>query len=281
MSVESSYTGPGATLKMMLKVALTIAGSDSSGGAGIQADLKTFSAFGVYGSSAITALTAQNTVGVRSVADLDPGFIAAQIHSVMDDLPVAAAKTGMLSREAVIEVVAQCVRERAIANLVVDPVIVAASGDLLLAPGAVAAMREHMFPLAILVTPNLREAEILLGREDVKDRAAMRRAAIDLVRMGARAALITGGALDGPEAVDVLFDAHQIHEFAGARRGKRAHGAGCTLSAAIAASLARGDSLIDAIGAAKSYVSRAIEQSPAFGAGSRPLNHLVLAGENK
>jgi hydroxymethylpyrimidine/phosphomethylpyrimidine kinase len=265
----------------MLKVALTIAGSDSSGGAGIQADLKTFSAFGVYGASAITALTAQNTVGVRSVADLDPGFVAAQIDAVMDDLPVAAAKTGMLSREAVIEMVAQRVRERAIARLVVDPVIVAASGDLLLAPGAVAAMREHMFPLAILVTPNLREAEILLGREDIKDRAAMRRAAIDLVRMGARAALITGGALEGPEAVDVLFDGHEIHEFTGVRRGKRAHGAGCTLSAAIAASLARGDSLIDSIKAAKSYVSRAIEQSPAFGGGSRPLNHLVPASDSK
>src|SRR5215469_8988532 len=242
----------------MLKVALTIAGSDSSGGAGIQADLKTFSAFGVYGASAITALTAQNTVGVRSVADLDPGFIAAQIDAVMDDLPVAAAKTGMLSNEGVIEAVAQRVRERVIPNLVVDPVIVAASGDLLLAPGAVAAMREHMFPLAVLVTPNLREAEILLGREDVKDRTAMRRAAIDLVRIGARAALITGGALEGTDAIDVLFDGHEIHEFSRPRRGSRAHGAGCTLSAAIAALLAHGDSLIDAIGAAKNYVSRAI-----------------------
>ncbi len=265
----------------MLKVALTIAGSDCSGGAGIQADLKTFSAFGVYGASAITALTAQNTVGVRSVADLDPGFIAAQIDAVMDDLPVAAAKTGMLSREDVIEAVAQRVRDRAIPNLVVDPVIVAASGDLLLAAGAVAAMREHMFPLAVLVTPNLREAEILLGREQIKDREAMRRAAIDLVRMGARAALITGGALEGPDALDILFDGHEIHQFSGPRRGKRAHGAGCTLSAAIAASLARGDSLTGAIGAAKSYVSRAIEQSPPFGSGSRPLNHLVPAIETR
>ncbi len=266
----------------MLKVALTIAGSDSSGGAGVQADLKTFSAFGVYGASAITALTAQNTVGVRSVADLEPAFIAAQIDAVMDDLPVAAAKTGMLAREDVIEAVAQRVRERRIPNLVVDPVIVAASGDLLLAPSAVAAMREHMFPLAAVVTPNLREAEILLGREDVKDRAAMRRAAIDLVRIGARAALITGGALEGSEAVDVLFDGHEIHEFAAARHGaKRAHGAGCTLSAAIAASIARGDSLFDAIRAAKNYVSRALEASPAFGRGSRPLNHLVPALQNK
>ncbi len=265
----------------MIKVALTIAGSDSSGGAGIQADLKTFSAFGVYGASAITALTAQNTVGVRSVADLNPGFVAAQIDAVLDDLPVAAAKTGMLSREEIIEAVAQRVRERAIPNLVVDPVIVAASSDLLLAPGAVAAMREHMFPLAALVTPNLREAEILLGREDIKDQKTMRRAAIDLVRIGARAALITGGALEGTEAVDVLYDGHETHEFRAPRRGKRAHGAGCTLSAAIAASLARGEPLLDAIGAAKNYVSRAIEQSPAFGSGSRPLNHLVSALQEK
>ncbi len=259
----------------MLKVALTIAGSDSSGGAGIQADLKTFSAFGVYGASAITALTAQNTVGVRSVADLDPEFIAEQIDAVMDDLPVAAAKTGMLSSQDIIEAVAARVRVRAILNLVVDPVIVAASGDLLLAPGAVAAMREHMFPLAALVTPNLRETEILLGREDVKDRAAMRRAAIDLVRMGARAALITGGALPGPDAIDVLFDGHETHEFSHPRSGRRAHGAGCTLSAAIAAGVARGESMLDAIRAAKDYVSNAIEQAPRFGNGSRPLNHLV------
>ncbi len=264
----------------MIKVALTIAGSDSSGGAGIQADLKTFSAFGVYGASAITALTAQNTVGVRSVADLNPAFIAAQIDAVLDDLPVAAAKTGMLSREEVIEAVAGRARERGIPNLVVDPVIVAASGDLLLAPAAVAAMREHMFPLALLVTPNLREAEILLGREDVKDRTAMRRAAIDLVRMGARAALITGGALQGAEAIDVLYDGHETHEFRAPRHGPRAHGAGCTLSAAIAASLARGATMIEAIGAAKQYVSRAIEQSPGFGSGSRPLNHLVSAARD-
>lgn len=262
-------------LAHMLKVALTIAGSDSSGGAGIQADLKTFTVFGVYGASVITALTAQNTVSVRSVVDLEPGFVAAQIDAVMDDLPVAAAKTGMLSRGSLIEAVAERVRERGIPKLVVDPVIVAASGDRLLAHSAVAAMREHMFPLSALVTPNLREAEILLGREDINDRKAMRRAAIDLVRMGARAALITGGALEGPDAIDVLFDGHETHEFSQPHCGKRAHGAGCTLSAAIAASLAHGESLVDAIRAAKTYVSRAIEQSPLFGNGSRPLNHLV------
>ncbi|MGO9606298.1 MAG: bifunctional hydroxymethylpyrimidine kinase/phosphomethylpyrimidine kinase [Candidatus Binataceae bacterium] len=260
----------------MLKVALTIAGSDSSGGAGIQADLKTFCAFGVFGTSAITALTAQNTLGVLSIVDMDPRFVASQIEAVMDDLPVAAAKTGMLACTEIIEAVAEAVREWSIPNLVVDPVMVAASGDLLLSPGAVAAMREHMFPLAAVVTPNLRETEILLGREVVNDPTAMRKAARDLVHIGAHAALITGGALEG-DALDVLFDGHEIHEFSAPHRGggARAHGAGCTLSAAIAAGLAQGDSLVNAIDAAKRYVSRAIEESPGLGHGSRPLNHLV------
>jgi len=263
----------------MLKVVLTIAGSDSSGGAGIQADLKTFSTLGVFGTSAITALTAQNTLGVLSVADLDPQFVASQIEAVMDDMPVAAAKTGMLSRTEIIEVVAEAVRECSIPNLVVDPVMVAASGDLLLSPGAVAAMREHMFPLGVLVTPNLREAEILLGREEIKDPDAMRKAARDLVHIGARAALVTGGALEG-DAVDILFDGREMHEYQAPRRGPRAHGAGCTLSAAIAARLALGDSLHDAIGVAKKFVTRAIEESPALGRGARPLNHLVTLSKS-
>ena len=248
----------------MIKIALTIGGSDSCGGAGIQADLKTFTAFGVFGASAITALTAQNTAGVRSVVDVEPAFIAAQIDAIIDDLPVAAAKTGMLSQVGIIEAVAERAREQAIPNLVVDPVMVAASGDLLLAPGAVVAIREQLFPLAALVTPNLRETEILLGGASVGDVAAMRNAARELVRFGARAALITGGALGGPESLDILFDGSETHEFHGPRHGKRAHGAGCTLSAAIAALLAQGYSLIDAIRLAKDFVSRAIEQSPGF-----------------
>ena len=258
----------------MLKVVLSIAGSDSSGGAGIQADLKTFSALGVFGATAVTALTAQNTLGVRSVADLDAQFVAAQIQAVMDDLAVAAAKSGMLSRTEIIEVVAAAVRERSIPNLVVDPVMVAASGDLLLTPGAVAALREHMFPLAVLVTPNLRETEILLGREEIDGRDAMRRAARELVHIGTRAALVTGGALKG-DALDVFFDGHEIHEYSMPRCGARAHGAGCTLSAAIAARLALGDALTNAIGAAKNFVTRAIAQSAALGRGARPLNHLA------
>src|SRR5262245_38467626 len=253
----------------MLKVVLSIAGSDSSGGAGIQADLKTFSALGVFGATAVTALTAQNTLGVQSVADLEAQFVAARVQAVMGDLPVAAAKSGMLSRTEIIEVVAAAVRERSIPNLVVDPVMVAASGDLLLTPGAVAALREHMFPLAVLVTPNLRETEILLGREEINGRDAMRRAARELVHIGARATLVPG------DALDVFFDGHEIHEFSMPRCGARAHGAGCTLSAAIAARLALGDPLSNAIGAAKNFVTRAIAQSPALGRGARPLNHFA------
>jgi len=259
----------------VIKIALTIAGSDSCGGAGLQADLKTFTAFRVFGASAITSLTAQNTVGVRSVMDVEPAFIAAQIDAIMDDLPVAAAKTGMLSQAAIIEAVAGRARERAIPNLVVDPVMVAASGDSLLAPAAVAAIREQLFPLAALVTPNLRETAILLGRGAIADAAAMGGAARELVRLGARAALIKGGALAGPDALDILFDGSAIHEFHGPRHGTRAHGAGCTLSAAIAALLAQGYPLVDSVRLAKDFVSHAIEQSPAFGRGSRLLNHFV------
>ena len=263
----------------MIKIALTIAGSDSCGGAGIQADLKTFAAFGVFGASAITALTAQNTLGVRSVVDMEPAFVVAQIGAVMDDLPLAAAKVGMLSQASIIEALANCLRDREIINLVVDPVMVAASGDPLLAPGAVTAIRERLFPFATLVTPNLREAEILLGRKEIHDVAAMRSAARELVDLGARAALITGGALGGPDALDVLFDGGQIHEFRGRRFEQHTHGAGCTLSAAIAALLARDYDLIDAVRLAKDFVSRAIEQSPPFGHGSRLLNHFATVGK--
>jgi hydroxymethylpyrimidine/phosphomethylpyrimidine kinase len=263
----------------MIKIALTIAGSDSCGGAGIQADLKTFTAFGVFGASAITALTAQNTLGVRSVVDMEPAFIVAQIDAVMDDLTLAAAKVGMLSQASIIEAVANCLRDREIINLVVDPVMVAASGDPLLASGAVTALRERLFPFAALVTPNLREAEILLSRKQIDDVAAMRSAVRELVDLGARAALITGGALAGPDALDVLFDGGQIHEFHGRRYEQQAHGAGCTLSAAIAALLARDYDLIDAVRLAKDFVSRAIEQSPPFGHGSRLLNHFATVSK--
>jgi hydroxymethylpyrimidine/phosphomethylpyrimidine kinase len=269
----------------MTAVALTIAGSDSSGGAGIQADLKTFAAFAVFGTSAITAITAQNTRGVSAIVNLDPSFVAAQIDAVADDFAIAAAKTGMLSRAEIISAVADRIRTRTIPNVVVDPVMVAASGDVLLEPDAIAMMRDVMLPLATVVTPNLREASILTGR-DVSNRDAIREAARALVGLGARAALVKGGnfaavALAGEfqqDAIDIFYDGHNFREFRAPRvEIGRAHGAGCTLSAAIAASLARGESLEGAIDAAKRYVTLALQNGPPIGHGSRPLNHSVSA----
>ncbi len=259
-----------------MPVALTIAGSDSSGGAGIQADLKTFSAFGVFGASVITALTAQNTVGVRAIHTIEPEFIGAQIDAVLDDMEVAAAKTGMLANAAIIETVAVHARAQRIRHLVVDPVMVAASGDRLLDHDAVSMLTHGLLPFAELITPNIREAEILCASE-VKSVDQMRDAARGLVTMGARAALITGGALEG-DAIDVFYDGREMREFRERRIDVgRAHGAGCTLSAAIAAALAHGQSLQGSIAVAKRYVTRALETAPRLGKGSRPLNHIVGA----
>jgi hydroxymethylpyrimidine/phosphomethylpyrimidine kinase len=268
----------------MIAVALTIAGSDSSGGAGIQADLKTFAAFAVFGTSAITTVTAQNTRRVSAIANLDPAFVAAQIDAVADDFTIAAAKTGMLSQTEIIGAVADRIRTRKIPNVVVDPVMVAASGDILLEPNAITLMRDAMLPLATVVTPNLREAGILTGR-DVSNRDAMREAAQALVALGARAALVKGGSLpvvaragavENQDAIDTFYDGHNFIEFRAPRVAMgRAHGAGCTLSAAIAASLARGESLENAIDAAKRYVTLALQNAPPIGHGSRLLNHSV------
>jgi hydroxymethylpyrimidine/phosphomethylpyrimidine kinase len=258
----------------MVPVALTIAGSDSSGGAGVQADLKTFAAFGVYGASVLTALTAQNTRGVTAIAEVSPDFVVAQYEAVMSDLTIAAAKTGMLARTAIIEALARCLGEHPVPWLVVDPVMVATSGDVLLEADAITAMRDLILPLASVVTPNLHEAEILIN-EPVGDVDAMRRAARRLVELGARAALVKGGHLEH-DAVDILYDGRVESEFRSPRvRGIRTHGAGCTLSAAIAASLAHGSTLAKAVSAAKRFVTRAIESAPALGGGGRPLNHLV------
>src|SRR5258707_3112587 len=269
----------------MTAVALTIAGWDSSGGAGIQADLNTFAAFAVFGTCAITAVTAQNTRRVSAIANLDPAFVAAQIDAVADDFTIAAAKTGMLSRTDIIGAVANRIRVRKIPNVVVDPVMVAASGDVLLEPDAITMMREVMLPLATVVTPNLREASILTGRA-VSNRT-MREAAQALVALGARAAVVKSGSpacvaragdVQNQDAIDILYDGHNFCEFRAPRVAiGRAHGAGCTLSAAIAASLARGESLENAIDAAKRYVSLALQNAPQIGHGSRPLNHSVSA----
>jgi hydroxymethylpyrimidine/phosphomethylpyrimidine kinase len=254
-------------------VALTIAGSDPSGGAGLQADLKTFAAFDVYGAAVVTALTAQDTTGVRAVADVPPAFVAAQLDAVLDDLPVAAAKTGMLGREAVVEAVAERLRARPVARLVVDPVLVATSGHPLLEPGGLAVLRARLLPLATLVTPNLDEAAALTGRR-VGTVAEMRDAARALVDLGAGAALVTGGHLDA-EATDVLCEGAVVTELSTPHREvpPGLHGAGCALSAAVTAGLARGRPLGEAVAVAKDWVTSAIETAVAVGRGRRPLNH--------
>jgi hydroxymethylpyrimidine/phosphomethylpyrimidine kinase len=251
---------------------MTIAGSDSGGGAGIQADLKTFQALGVYGASTLTAITAQNTVGVRAVFDVPTAIIADQIDAVIEDIGVDAVKTGMLSSAEIIATIAERLRHWRIANLVVDPVMVAKSGDRLLREDAVAALVGDLLPLARVDTPNLPEAQVLLGRRLETD-ADIRQAARDIVGLGPRAVVIKGGHREG-DATDVLFDGATFHEFSEARVATRnTHGTGCTFSAAIAAQLALGRGLVDAVGLAKRYVSEAIRRSQSLGSGHGPVAH--------
>lgn len=262
----------------MLPVALTIAGSDSGGGAGIQADLKAFHAFGVFGTSAITALTVQNTLGVRAVHTVPPDIVAGQIRAVAEDLRPAAAKTGMLATAELVEVVAGAVREHGLDRAyVLDPVMVATSGDRLLSRDAEAAVAELLLPLCAVVTPNLDEAAILAGRP-ATDEAGMREVAERLVARGAGAALVKGGHLPGPSVVDVLFDGREFRTWMRPKLATRnTHGTGCTLSAAIAAGLAHGRGLVQAVEDALDYVHRAIAEAPGLGAGHGPINHLVPA----
>jgi hydroxymethylpyrimidine/phosphomethylpyrimidine kinase len=255
-------------------IVLTIAGSDSGGGAGIQADLKTFARFGVYGTSVITAVTAQNTLGVRAWERVTPALVAAQIDAVATDLRPAAIKSGMLGDAEVVRTVANGVRRHGLSPYVLDPVMAATSGDALLTPDAIAAIVHELFPLASLVTPNLDEVGLLLGERPM-DVEAMEGAARALVHTrGARAALVKGGHLAGDELVDVLFDGESIRRVAHTRIATTStHGRGCTLSAAIAARLALGASLTDAVTTGLDYVARAIASAPALGAGHGPLNH--------
>jgi hydroxymethylpyrimidine/phosphomethylpyrimidine kinase len=254
-------------------VALTIAGSDSGGGAGIQADLRTFAAHRLHGTSAITAVTAQNSVGVTDWLALPPRLVASQIEAVATDMPVAASKTGMLASAEIIGAVADAAARLRLGPLVVDPVMVAKSGDRLLDAAAERAYVERLFPRAALVTPNLFEAEALLGRP-VRDLAAMRDAARALAALGARAVLVKGGALAG-EAVDVFFDGERLVEIPGPRVDTRnVHGTGCTLSAAICARLAQGEPLLDAVRGAKAYLLEALRRSYTVGHGRGPVDHL-------
>ena len=255
-----------------MQTALTIAGSDSSGGAGIQADLKTFAAHGVFGCSAITAVTAQNTLGVTAVVEIDPSMVTAQIDTVLADFPVHATKIGMLSSVAIVEVVADAIERHRLSNVVVDPVMVAKGGARLLEQDAVAAIRTRLLPLATIVTPNVFEALALTG-EQVSNRDDQRAAAVRLMELGPRAVLVKGGHLDGP-AVDVLYDGRDVIELEAARIDTpHTHGTGCTLSSAIAARLARGDDLVAAVRVAKTYVTRAIAEAPRLGHGHGPLQH--------
>jgi hydroxymethylpyrimidine/phosphomethylpyrimidine kinase len=259
----------------MIPIALTIAGSDSGGGAGIQADLKTFHAFGVFGTSAVTAVTVQNTLGVSGVHPVPVEVVQAQIAAVAADLPPAALKTGMLATAELVRAVAASIREHRLAKLVVDPVMVATSGDRLLAAHAERAMVGELLPLAALVTPNLPEAALLTG-EPVEDEPGMRRAARALVELGAAAALVKGGHLGGRELVDVLYDGREWRAWRRPRLDTRhTHGTGCTLSAAVAAGLAHGRPLAQAVADALDYVARAIAAAPGLGCGHGPLNHLV------
>jgi hydroxymethylpyrimidine/phosphomethylpyrimidine kinase len=252
--------------------ALTIAGSDSGAGAGIQADLKTFAALGVYGTSAITAITAQNTKAVTAIFELSPEIIGAQIDAVMQDIGADAVKTGMLANSAIIEVVAKKLREYRLANLVVDPVMVAKSGDLLLRSEAIESLKSHLIPLAAVVTPNLPEARQLTGIRGTRQ-SDLKEAARRIVAMGAKSVVIKGGHRKGP-AIDLFYDGKKFLSFSAARvRTPNTHGTGCTFSAAIAANLARGEMLEQAVGRAKTFMTRAIRKSFAIGAGHSPVHH--------
>jgi hydroxymethylpyrimidine/phosphomethylpyrimidine kinase len=267
-----------------MKTALTIAGSDSGGGAGIQADLKTFSAFGVFGTSAITALTAQNTVGVQGIHEIPPEFVAAQIESVATDIAVDACKTGMLASSAIVEVVAATIRKHGLKNLVVDPVMIAKSGDFLLAAAARRALIEELLPLAAVVMPNLPEAEAITGLK-VDNLAGMKEAArrireigcsVVVVKGGHRSAAVQADRAAAAEAVDVVYDGEEFTLLrAPFHRGKVIHGTGCTLSAAVAAGLAQGKGPLDAIRRAKDFISGAIATSLVVGKGHTAPDHFT------
>lgn len=256
--------------------ALTIAGSDSGGGAGIQADLKTFSALRVYGASVVTALTAQNTNGVSGLHDVAPDFVRAQLDAVYSDLAIKATKIGMLSDPETIRAVAAGLNAHSPSNVVLDPVMVAASGDPLLKPEAVAVLKSVLIPMADLVTPNLQEARVLTGREIAVSIEEMVAQAKIIQQAGAKAVLIKGGRASGVEVVDVLFYDDQVERFSAPRiRTENTHGTGCTLSAAIAAELAKGHGTVPAIATAKTYVTDALRHADRLhiGQGHGPVHH--------
>ena len=251
---------------------MTIAGSDSGAGAGIQADLKTFAAMGVYGTSVLTAITAQNTMRVANAMELPASLVASQIDAVLTDIGTDAVKTGMLSSSDIIEVVSAKIREHGISDLVVDPVMVAKGGDRLLREDAVDALKTLLIPLARVVTPNRHEAEVVTGRE-VQTLDDAREAARAIVEMGARAAIVKGGHFECP-ATDILYDGQEFRAFTAPRVDTTStHGTGCTFASAIAAGLAQGKSVRDSVAEAKRYVTEAIRTAFPMGDGHGPLNH--------
>lgn len=262
-----------------MRTALTIAGSDSSGGAGIQADLKTFSALGVYGMSAITAITAQNTCGVTNIRELDSEIITDQIAAVFTDIRVDAVKVGMLSSAAITILVAGALKQHNASNIVVDPVMISKSGSPLLKPEAIAALKQHLFPLADVVTPNLHEAAEIVGFP-VADRPAMERAAVVIKDMGPRYVVVKGGHLPG-DACDLLYDGREFTVFSNERIDTiHSHGTGCTFSSAIAAGLAKGLAVPAAVGAAKKYITVAITHGFPLGRGVGPTHHFYELYKN-
>ena len=255
-----------------MRCALTIAGSDSSGGAGIQADIKTFAAFGVYGASAVTAITAQNTQRVLSSVPLAPDLVAAQIDAVATDFDLDATKIGMLATASIVDVVASAIERHTLTRVVLDPVFVSSSGHLLLDTQGVERLRTRLLPLVAVITPNADEAAALSG-VPVRTVADARIAAHRLIAIGARAVVITGGHLEGG-CVDIILEAGVLTELRGERiAAVHTHGTGCTFSSALAARLAMGDELVAAARAAKQYVADAIHRAPGLGRGSGPLGH--------
>ncbi len=259
---------------MTTRVALSIAGSDPSGGAGLQADLKTFHRLGVYGEAVVTLITVQNTRGVTRVEVMAPDLVLEQIHAVCCDIPPHAAKIGALGNSAVVEAIAAAAAQSFTFPLVIDPVMISKHGAALMDEEAQRALATQLIPRAFLLTPNLEEAAVLAGFP-VTDIASMRKAAEKLVSLGAKNVLVKGGHLDAEEAVDVLFEPeHGFREFSSPRIATRhTHGTGCTYSAAITAELAKGSTLREAIGSAKKFITEAIRTAPALGSGTGPLNH--------
>ena len=260
-----------------MEIALTIAGSDSGGGAGIQADLKTFHQFGVFGTSVVTAITAQNTTGVRAWEAVRPTLVIQQLEAVAADLPPLAVKSGMLATAELVDAVAEALKRLRLPNYVLDPVMVATSGDRLLDRDAERRIADALVPRAVLVTPNLEEASILVG-DEVRAVEAMERAGRALLKMGAWAALVKGGHLEGGRIVDVLVTPDGTRRLAHPRLATTStHGTGCTLSAAVAAGLALGRDLAESVGDAVDFVARAIAAAPGLGrdGGHGPLNHFV------